>query len=154
MGRLVFGPLSDCCRQAKKKLSMVPLMCVGLAAEVVMAVLFNLRPQWFSEPILVVLFSLVLLSYGGVKSIIGPWFVENYGAENLGSVLGLHSIGYGLGAAIFPVLVAHTSEHIWSIVCCVTYVVGIVAAIVVQPLSRGPSAEVVVETQPLLDPVQ
>ena len=113
---------------------MVLLMVMGTAGYLglVICVTIPTAPAVYPSWVFCLLFSVVLLSYGGVKSIIGPWFVENYGQENLGSVLGLHALAYGLAAASAPVLVAHTTARVWGSAMLGTYVVGTVAAVVVQ----------------------
>jgi nitrate/nitrite transporter NarK len=131
LGRLVFGPLSDFVGGQRKTMMLI-CMGVGLGGSLSLVVTQHLQPHW-SVPAMVGMISVVLISYGGVKSLIGSWFVEVYGEENLGSVLGLHSIGYGLGAGAGPVLVAHTSNQTWSIVAVCIHVLGFVCLLLVRP---------------------
>ena len=115
-------------------------MGLGLASVVAMSAATQSLPSVGTQYILG-MFGVILFSYGGCKSIIGPFYVEIYGAENLGSVLGLHALAYGIGAAGGPIVLAYFDLAFFSNLAVGIYVVGIITCIAARPLPKKQRAQ-------------
>ena len=131
-GRLICGPLSDLL--TSKKLAMVLIMLPGSGAAIFLTVTTHLRHYAMGVDSMVAAFSIILFSYGGMKSSIGAYFTSHFGKENLGSVLGLHAVAYGLGVGCGPIFLAHFPLATYSIVAVSLYAAAILAATIVRPL--------------------